>query len=277
MLHIYMKKRTLKKNGYANNINLLVFCVLLTACNGTGQARFKPGIDLLSLHYDHASDKDDGHSAAADRTILQSMFGIEWIKKHVLVVSGAYGKNANIFNVQSNDVMDAVWKGCGGWLDAHTNRQGVVNQLSKRWLEVLVAGGDVWVKEGGQSDLTAEVVKNIRQQFPHLDTAKKIRVVQHSLWNEEHTTATALTYVKKNTHYIKIGDANPYLGKDRGNDAFVKAAIEHPVFGNIWSAAFDYYNPKKRLDFSDTGELMYILGIGQMNLDDFRQRYLSAD
>ena len=75
---------------------------------------FNPSRDLISLHYDHAPDRDDGHSAAADRTILESIFGANWIREHVVAVSGAYGKNAGEFNAKSNAVMDAAWNDCGG-------------------------------------------------------------------------------------------------------------------------------------------------------------------
>ncbi|RKY50734.1 MAG: hypothetical protein DRP91_00870 [Candidatus Neomarinimicrobiota bacterium] len=239
--------------------------------------KFNPEKDLLSLHYDHAPDKDDGQSAAADRTILQSMFGKEWIKKHAIPVSGAYGKNAEMFNVQSNAVMDAAWNDCGGWLAGHENHEKVVAQLADRWIEVLKAGGDIWVKEGGQSDITAEVVRRIRKLAPEIDTKERIHVVQHASWNEEQTTDSALAYTKEYTNYIRIDDANAYLNIKGGDEAFVKAAYEHPIFGKIWKAAFEYYNPKERLDFSDTGELMYILGLGKISIDEFRKRFLSSN
>lgn len=234
-----------------------------------------PGKDLLSLHYDFAPDKDDGQSAAADRTILQSMFGKDWIRANVVVVSGAYGKNASRFDPNANAVMDAVWNDCGGWLAGHANRENVVILLTSRWSEVLEAGGDVWVKEGGQSDITADVVRRIRNQFPDIDTTQHIHVVQHSNWNEDHTTEKALVYTKQFTHYIKIRDANEYLSLKGGDEKFVKAAREHQEFGNIWKAAFAYYNPHERIDFSDTGELMHIIGLGEMDLHEFRKRYLS--
>ena len=37
------------------------------------KAAFNSKTDLISLHYDHAPDKDDGQSAAADRTVLESV------------------------------------------------------------------------------------------------------------------------------------------------------------------------------------------------------------
>lgn len=240
-----------------------------------GTVRFNSDEDLLSLHYDHAPDKDDGQSAAADRTLLENVYGREWIERHAVAVSGAYGENAQTFNPKSDAVMDATWNDCGGWLDGHQRRVAVVAELSKRWQASLEAGGDVWVKEGGQSDITAEVIKDLQSKLPDLDTTKRIHVVQHSKWNEDQTTDAALAYTQKHSDYIKIGDANAYLNVQGGNRAFETAAREHPVFGPAWRAAFEYYDPHERLDFSDTGELLHILGLGPMGIDEFRTRFLS--
>ena len=236
---------------------------------------FDPARDLVSLHYDHAPDKDDGQSAAADRTVLQTVHGVEWIKKHVVAVSGAYGKNGPEFNAGSDRVMDVVWKDLGGWLPGHTNREQVVQDLTRRWTDVLKAGGDVWVKEGGQSDITADVVRALKKGWPDLDTKARIHVVQHSRWNEEQTGVAALDYARQHTHYIRIRDANTYLNVKGGDKPFVEAARRHPKFGPSWRAAFAYYAPEERLDFSDTGELLHILGLGELGIDAFRQRFLS--
>jgi hypothetical protein len=246
------------------------------AAEGPDKSRtFDPARDLLSLHYDHAPDMDDGHSAAADRTILESLHGRDWIKEHVVAVSGAYGKNAKTFNTESDAVMNAAWNDCGGWLTGHTKREQVVTGLTERWKVILDNGGDIWVKEGGQSDITANVVKRIRLQTPDLDVTRRIHVVQHSVWNEGHTTDAALAYTKTNTDYIRIKDANRFLNIKGGNKEFEEAAKHHPLFGAIWKAAFTYYDPSDRLDFSDTGELMHILGLGEINIDDFRKRFLA--
>ncbi len=237
------------------------------------EASFDPETDLISLHYDHAPDRDDGQSAAADRTILESMFDADWIKTHTIAVSGAYGENAEWFNADSDAVMDAVWKDLGGWLAGHVDRAGVVAELAGRWTEVIQAGGDVWVKEGGQSDITADAVKRIRNASPEIDT-RRIHVVQHSGWNEDKTTDSALEYVREHTHYIRIPDANAFLNLEGGHPAFSKAASEHPKLGPIWKAAFAYYPPSERLDFSDTGELMRILGLGEIGIDEFQERFL---
>jgi len=239
-------------------------------------AGFNPAKDLLCLHYDHAPDKDDGHSAAADRTILESVYGVAWIRKHVIPVSGAYGLNKKQFNSASDKVMNVTWNSRTGWLPAHKSWKQVVIRLFGRWAAVLKDGGDIWVKEGGQSDITAELVALVKAKMPKVDTTKRIHVVQHSNWNENQTTPKALAYTKAETDYIRIKDANRYLNKKGGDDAFVKAATGHHLFGPSWKAAFAYYDTKHRLDFSDTGELMHILGLGEMGIDDFRKRFLDA-
>ena len=255
----------------------LIWLALATSAQASEkeqEKKFSPERDLLSLHYDHAPDKDDGHSAVADLTILQSLYGANWIKRHVVVVSGAYGKNAKRFNTKSDAVMDATWNDCGGWMAGHANRKKVIVDLDKRWSTILQAGGDVWVKEGGQSDITAEVVKRMKTKVPPINTATRIHVVQHSNWNENQTTDAALAYTRKETQYIKIRDANAYLNVKGGNTAFTQAALAHPVFGSVWKAAFTYYDPKDRLDFSDTGELLHILGLGEIGIEAFRKRFL---
>ena len=236
--------------------------------------RFDPEKDLIALHYDHAPDRDDGQSAAADRTLLQSLYGKDWIADHVVAVSGAYGTNAESFKPESRAVMDACWNDCGGWLDAHADRDEAVKKMTARWSAALKAGGDIWVKEGGQSDLTAAVVANINRDFRKLRTRKRVHVVQHGSWNERHTTASALAFVKENTNYIRIRNANHYLKLEGGDRSFEEAARKHPAFGKAWKAAFDYYDPEKRLDFSDTGELMHLLGLGEIGFDEFQKRYL---
>ncbi|NJK62893.1 MAG: hypothetical protein HC921_09650 [Synechococcaceae cyanobacterium SM2_3_1] len=240
----------------------------------TPTAGFQPGIDLISLHYDHAPDRDDGHSAAADRTILQTEFSCDFIRDYTTPVAGAYGENANTYRPDSEAVMATVFNPCGGFINAHRDWPGAVALLVSRWSQILTSGGEIWVKEGGQSDITADVVREIKIQFPAIDTRTRIHVIQHSVWNENQTTDADLAYVRQETNYIKIRDANSYLNRSGGDNTFEQAALAHPLFGPSWQSAFNYYNPDNRLDFSDTGELMYILGLGELNIDQFRQRYL---
>jgi len=255
----------------------LTFTALMEvhAADAATKPTFNPKTDLISLHYDHAPDKDDGHSAAADRTLLETLFGKDWIAEHVVPVSGAYGKNKKSFNPKSDRVMNATWNERGGWLTAHDDWDGTAHRLVERWGKTLQAGGDVWVKEGGQSDLTADVVCRIKEAMPDIDTQKRIHVVQHSDWNERQTTDKDLAYAKAQTDYLRLGDANRYLNKRGGDAKFVESAAAHPVFGTAWKAAFVYYDPKHRLDFSDTGELLHIVGLGEMSIEAFRQKFLA--
>ena len=227
--------------------------------------------DLISLHYDHAPDRDDGQSAAADRTLLQSVYSKKWINSHVVAVSGAYGRNAGSFNRGSDAVMNAVWNDSIGWIAAHGNREGAVAALTDRWAKTLRNGGDVWVKEGGQSDVTAAVIQQIKARLPKVDTRSRIHVVQHGQWNENQTTPSALAYVRAESNYIRIANANSYLKGSR-DETFVQTATSHPQFGPYWQAAFSYY--PSIIDFSDTGEVMHMLGLGQVGIDEFRSRYL---
>jgi hypothetical protein len=238
--------------------------------------KFDADNDLISLHYDHAPDKDDGHSAAADRSMLETIYSADWLAEHTLRVSGAYGTNRKTFNKKSDKVMDTVF-GEKNWVAADDDWDIAVDAIVKRWLTTLQAGGDVWVKEGGQSDITADVIRIIRDEHKDIDTTQRIHVVQHSNWNENKTTKADLAYVKQHTNYIRIKDANRFLNVKGGNKAFEQAALAHPVFGPSWAAAFEYYPTKHRLDFSDTGELMRILDLGEIGIDEFREKYLKTD
>jgi len=267
------------------HVDTALLCVILCASvsglhgierSEISDAQFDPVTDLLSLHYDHAPDRDDGDSAAADRTMLEVEFGKRWIEEHVVPVSGTYGRNAASFNPASDAVMDAVWNDVGGWLAAHDRPEESRVTLARRWMRVLRSGGDVWVKEGGQSDLTADVISIVRRYAPNVDMHSRVHVVQHSDWNEDQASPAALDYVKMHIDYIRIRDANAYLNAEGGNAAFEAAARNHPAFGRIWRAAFMYYDPGVRLDFSDTGELMRILNLGEIDFEEFRARFLEG-
>ena len=62
--------------------------ILLLVFSGTSaHAMFVQDRDLISLHYDHAPDRDDGHATVAALTVVRSL----GIQPHV--VSGAYGED----------------------------------------------------------------------------------------------------------------------------------------------------------------------------------------
>jgi len=216
--------------------------------------------DLIALHFDHAPDRDDAHAAVA-ALMVRNQLGLT-----VNVVAGTYGEHSrDRYDAGSEAVMSAVWG--SEWLNAHSNFEGAVNTTVNRWAAVLGAGGSVWVAEGGPSDFTAEVVRRLRQRHSEFNTNQRINVVQHSIWNEDHSLASALNYTRANTRYIFIQDGNdPNATADlrfesHNNGAFVSRALSSS-YSNEWAVAFSYLSPSEKLDFSDTVELLYILGIG---------------
>ncbi len=254
-------------------VEALTFCTLVGPAHAARP--FDKDRDFISLHFDHAADRDDGHSAAADRTVLETLYGRQWIAQHCAAVSGAYGLNKPTFNTKSDRVMEIAFEGCCGWISAHRDWKGAVDTLVSRWKATLLKGGDVWIKEGGQSDITMEVVQRLKKEIPGLDARMRIHLVQHGKWNEDQTTPVALAYVKAEVDYIRIRDANRLLNKRGGDPEFVKLATTHPVFGPAWKAAFEYYPSEIRVDFSDTGELFHILGLGEVDIAEFQKRYLT--
>lgn len=242
-----------------------------------GADRFDATTDLISLHYDHAPDRDDGHSAAADRTLLEVLYGACWIEGHVVAVSGTHGWMGFTFDSDSDAVMEAAWAERGGWLSAHRDREHAAAELAARWRRSLEQGGDVWVKEGGSSDVTANVLRRIHAELPAVDTRQRIHVVQHGDFNEWLTWLRAMQYTRRETDYRRIPNANAYLNLDGGDEEFEAAATSHAIFGPVWSAAFEYYDPRIRLDFSDTGELLHILGLGEVGIREFGERFLRSE
>jgi len=234
---------------------------------------FNRSRDLVALHYDHAPDPDDGHAAAAGYIVSQEL-GL-----NVIVVGGAYGVwNASRYISASEGLMSSIWG--GNWLDAHNNRSSSVSVATSRWAGTLAAGGDVWIAEGGQSDFTAAVVRAIQQQYPEIQTTGRIHLVQHSQWNEDHANASDLSFVKSNTRYVRIDDGNnPNSTADFRSetpDSFVNVA-RSTRYASVWNSAFSYLSPYEKLDFSDTVELMFILGIGTgtiATVEQFADRFM---
>ncbi len=278
----------------------------LVAASGIMPSGFNLYQDLVSLHFDHCADHDDGLATVADRTIAGRM-GLSLSRVHV--VSGTCGTQPYSFQEDSAAVMDAAW-GVDGWLfagihrtlDLNTWRLAVI-QTAQVWRDTIEAGGDVWIAEGGQSDFSADVVRELRGIYDRSLTQNRIHLVQHSDWNENYTTSNSLDsdgdgepdgdleYVRSNTHYIRIADGNHPdngtadlnipAGQSTATVAdFVGLAVNHPYYGTMWNAAFDYMDPvSEKLDFSDTVELLHILGIDTSQVEgcaDFANLFLGS-
>ena len=241
--------------------------IVLFVSSFTVQAQFVQDQDLISLHYDHAPDRDDGHATVAALAVVRSL----GIVPHV--VSGAHGTgNASQYQPEAEVVMRAAWG--SAWVDANGNRQSAVNATASRWLNTLLNGGDIWVAEGGQSDLTAAVVRSINNSNPSINARNRIHVVQHSRFNESNANQSDLRFTQSNTDYILIADGNDdnaTADLNMRSDRFVQLA-RNSQFSSAWNAAFSYLDPNFKLDFSDTVLLLHILGIGRdqiATVDDF--------
>lgn len=228
--------------------------------------------DLVSLHYDNCPDRDDGHALVAGRAVV-AVSGLS----RVIVVNGTCGDGIrDRYQRASEDVVQAVW--ADAWLDYHNRGGEAVESAAARWAAVLEEGGDVWVAEGGPSDFTVRVLQRLEQRFPSLDR-KRIHVVQHSRgFNQRHTSHGNLAYLQKVADYQLIGDGNqPNNGTadlNRKSSYFVRLAYESE-FSRAWGTAFDYLDPQRKLDFSDTVELLYIIDdTTTRTVDDFAHRYL---
>lgn len=230
---------------------------------GPTNGRFDRGRDLLALHYDHVIYRDDGHATVAAREIVHDL-GVSPI-----VVGGAYGASNTQYNTGSEAVMDATW-GPDGWLNAHADRAGAVAAAAQRWSTAIADGDEVWVAEGGQSDYTADVVRAVAVILPDIDLSNRIHVVQHSSANEHRTSFRDLAYLQTTVRYRRIDNGNWDNGTADLNqrDAdFVEAALSGP-FASAWAEAFDYLDPDQNLDFSDTVEVLHIVGIDRSLVAD---------
>lgn len=242
--------------------------------------RFDPASDLLIANYDSKPDVDD----------LQAVAGLGSVLKHpdfacvdFIATHGAYGIQTGEF-LPAADLFTLAFG--DAWIDAHANRDGAIETLASRMQETLESGGKVWVAEAGQSDVTAEAVKRLPEEY-----WPGVNVVQHSYWNESHTSEDAMNTVVYNTRYHRIQDGNfpengtPAYNTDDGSHW--DALLNDPEIGPIWAEAkrlselhnptAAYVNPaveKGGLDFSDTVEIAYIFGFEDtQGVGDFVEQF----
>lgn len=230
---------------------------------------FDAAVDLLALHHDF-THLDDVHAAVAAREITADL----GVTVHVVSGTTETGYDGHIHDFEP--VMQSLWG--DRWLDASAERDDAVRRSADAWLSAIDGGGRVWVADGGASDFTAQVVQEIRQRRPEVDTAATIGVVQHNRSNESATSADNLRLLERATGYERIedgNDANDTADLNRPSDGFEIAALAGP-HGAGWSIAFDAL-PAADLDFSDTVEVLHILGVGLdevADTDDFARRFL---
>ena len=238
--------------------------------------RFDLSKDLLLVHYDFKTDIDDLHSAAAFATLLadKKYSNLNW---HA--VAGTYGIQEGLY-VPPNKLMKLAFG--SNWSDANEDFDGAVRNVSTVALETLRNNGSIWIADGGQSDFSASLVKEVIKNEPNLDISSRVHIIQHSNWNEEVTHPDNLAFVKKQTDYHKIPDGNAV---DNGTPGFrsdevlrISDFTEDERLLEIWDLAVDlgnqyngvddrYLNESVKaggLDFSDFAEVCWILGLNDI-------------
>jgi len=228
----------------------------LTCLSGTNAHAYNDGVDIISLHYDFAPDRDDAHASVAAKHLLDTL-GIAPI-----VVTGATGDgNRSQYIEDSIRFQNVVW-GPTGYIQAMGQWDQAVAAVAALWTDAFERGGKVFVAESGQSDFTYDVIKllTINDSF---------RSAQKDL-----------NFVKRNTAYKKIADgnsANSTADLNQKSDRFVQWA-KSSSHANLWNEAFSFLNPNKKLDFSDTVELLDILDVSldQISSPDTFASYIDS-
>ena len=174
-------------------------------CLGSGTSRpvFNKSRDLLIPQFDSKPDPDDIHAQAALGSMLshKDLQGVNYY-----AVAGAYGiQNGNF--IDSDNLFDLAF-GAANWTDADADRNGSVTRIVNKVIPILQNGGQVWVQEAGQSNITADWVKEVQKTVNNAIVKSNVIVVQHSKWNQDQTATADLDYVRNNTNYFYIDDGN---------------------------------------------------------------------
>jgi hypothetical protein len=268
----------------------LVFVFLLFFQNGMAQSEklghFDTGNDLLITNYDSKPDVDDLMAVASFATMLRDS---RFSAVNHIAVAGAYGTQGGTF-IEADQLFNLSFG--DNWVNAHANKEQALEKLLDKALATLTSGGDIWIAEAGQSDVSADLMRRIRELLQNFDTKQRIHLVQHSFWNESVTSEEALKFVRNYTDYTKIPDGN---GSDNGTPNFRtedgswwSKVLEHPEVGNIWLVAqmlseennivAGYNNEAIEaggFDFSDTVEICWIFGFNDLkDVDAFFREFL---
>lgn len=238
--------------------------------------KFNTDRDLYLAHFDLKTDVDDIHSVAAVATMLADE---RFVNVNYHAVAGTYGTQGGAY-VPANDLFDMAFG--SHWSDAHTNFDQALEEVSSLATEVIQNGGKIWIAEGGQSDFSAALVRDIHDRLPEADLKNKVHIVQHADWNEEVTTPEDLEYIRNTATYHRIPDGNTTGNDTPGfrNDQVIdwRKHLEDTRLISIWEKAIDLANTyngvndrylnesvmEGGLDFSDASETCWIFGFNDL-------------
>lgn len=237
---------------------------------------FDPDRDLFLAQFDSKTDADDIHSVAGVGTMLRDP-RLANVNYHA--VAGAYGIQEGLY-IPSPQLFNLVFG--ERWSDAHNHRERSVKEVAQLVTDTLAAGGDIWVAEAGQSDFTADWLKEVNEMNPDAASTARVHVVQHSDWNESVTAPDKLAYVRKHADYRKIADGNATGNGTPGfrleSAELWQQALDPGAYGEFWALAkeiADAYNGKDGrydngaiaaggMDFSDVAETCWIFGFTEL-------------
>ncbi len=245
--------------------------------------------DFLIANYDSKPDVDDLQSVAAFATMLQDN---RFSELNYMAVAGAYGTQDGDF-IEADKLFDMAFG--ERWVDAHSGKKEALERLLPQSLKILNNGGEIWIADAGQSDVSADLLTLIREEIPFSETKARVHLVQHSFWNESVTTPEKFEYVREQLNYIKIPDGN---GEGNGTPGFRtedgtwwETVLDDEDVGAIWEEAkrlSDAYNivagynneavGAGGFDFSDTSELCWIFGFEQLvGVNDFFEEFMGSN
>jgi len=257
---------------------------------------FNKSTDLLLANYDLMPDMDDVHSIAAMGCMLKHE---DYQDVNYWAVCGAYGKQEGYDYIHT--VAPEFMTLCFGpqnvkWTDAHNDWSGSVTRVTADVVEILNAGGNVFVQEGGQSDFSYDVAQAAIAAGVSADKIKNnFIIVQHSNWNTNQSSEKNWLN-SGDVNYIKIEDCNT---ADNGTPCYKETSTEYITAAisednpngyaqAFWSMANDICtdwnagNPTIAaggIDFSDHGENWYIFGWNDkyMTVQEFFDEFVTND
>lgn len=241
-------------------------------CDSAAQlGRFKPASDLLIANFDNKPDTDDLLAAAGLATMLRDE---RFACVRYIAVTGAYGaepgrvtEKASAWQyIEVSTLYERAFP--GSWADAHADRPATIDSVAEQASATLHAGGDVWIMEAGQSDLTAAVARRLAELDPSIDLRSRVHLVQHSDINELLTTPAALAYVREHLDYITIGNGNiagnGTPGFKTSSGAVWPALLADAGAGAVWSEA----QRLALINSGKTGHTNEVIAAGGLDFSD---------
>jgi hypothetical protein len=204
-------------------------------------------------------------------------------------IAGAYGIQSGAY-VPANDLFELAFG--QNWSDAHSDYYKTLDKVSSLATKIINDGGIIWIAEGGQSDFSAALVREIHNRLPDANIKNSVHIVQHADWNEEVTSPEDLAYVKNIASYHRISDGNtrgngtPGFRSDQVIDWRKSITDEH--LRSIWEKAINIANEYNGvdgrylneaimnggLDFSDASETCWIFGFNNLvDSNEFFQEF----